>query len=849
MPLNSAHEGLIHAFLDDYIELPTDPEKLKHEIAQINQAYNGPLLKLEETYSFIQRPTERLVNLEKHSKEQQSKDKKLDEKKDVPLKIGEVKLFVLGMINKSITQAAKDAKLKLTDDVWDSKKIESKIKSAPDYNQVFETQFKPVSDVRFPYSVPYQDEQLYKAWVSPNIEDPFANIDIVINIPSEKPFVTRLTNFRIIPNCSDKDKNVAEGKYINALNTIAKEALDPVNDFVRRYVYNHLMAINVMTPSETNRVSPGTLLLTYRYYYQALCDQIVDFSTLYKTNDMEFEALSHPGVIKLQENKKIDYARASRLSDSEINVLENERLSALVENELIDMETLTKLSELQRRVFSDKYYYSLYESGELTLSDFQSFTDEECKRFISAAAKNLLMMNLVRLNQVRNMTAGTEKIIQNEFYYQRLINKTLDYEVIEDINEQTADLLLLPNVIKLAGNNIRIIKDLIKLPPEAKNLIANDKVIQYLLIKELISVSDLLRIQHKIPSKPESKEFKSLDVKEIEKLKMIMSDCKQLISAGLIYDSDMHFLVDHCADIPMKKEMAGEKSEKNPMSLLQHGPMMRICKNNIKERLICLSLNTPVQFHDQPDSLQKLSKDCKQLQLSPTLEALKKEDLDTDILNYFHTINESNVQQIIIEAQRIGLTKFDVFEHMFGLRLKGIYDQLPYQFSLTHTDNLQKLQTEIHIVAKNVGIPAVKMQSLAVKYLLEALKTRLEQEVDFKKEETPRVYKEIYTELCCAEKRVSMTHDERQDDLWFKTFNNVVKMASLHLSVADIKQPELADKSKNNKRPASTLFLPKEPLISAKRTYEFCRRLELVKTFIPDKSVHVKSKPGMVKHA
>lgn len=203
-----------------------------------------------------------------------------------------------------------------------------------------------------------------------------------------------------------------------------------------------------------------------------------------------------------------------------------------------------------------------------------------------------------------------------------------------------------------------------------------------------------------------------------------------------------------------------------------------------------------------------------------------------------HVRNITDIEDKIIKRANENNEDYQAVVDRF---IKAIYDRLPCKLIDETKDNLQRLQTELQIVAKNAGISASKIRSLAMKHLLIATKIQLEKELDIKKDDCPKLYKDTYLEICKAEKSDLEAKESAKEEIWSKSFASVVTTAKLYLSVDELKHSDITSKSNESKRPISSLFLPQQPITSALRKREFCHQFELIEKFIPEKTAQLKA--------
>lgn len=265
-------------------------------------------------------------------------------------------------------------------------------------------------------------------------------------------------------------------KYLEEL--LAKEQFPLPSNWpnAASYSYNLYYApqLSLITRSRSARIR----LLTFKYYFDLVATGKVTIEEFNSLIPDEIRALRTPNVIELQKNGICDFQQARSLLPHIISLLEMsvyrqwlatksipfnslrnltvdqcfilrmpQIQNLLLRNPNINFFSIINIMPESIRLFTEEFYSNLLAQGKIEFHSLQ--------RTSSYDADVLLMPEMMKeLSSLRHISSAFLNVILNAIYTQLIFEKKIRLLDLENITNEQAAMLLLPNIAALIAINI-----------------------------------------------------------------------------------------------------------------------------------------------------------------------------------------------------------------------------------------------------------------------------------------------------------------------------------------------------------------------------------------------------------
>lgn len=483
MPLELGHETMIKAGIGYLLDsLPTEENQLAEEIIQIKEAFSNSVLKPDHPYKGIQKPTEFFFGLEEYGKQNNNDEKKHEEVKSNPIKIGDVKTYLLKLFDEKIVLAANEAKFDIKD-IWNKEQIQKTINEDNEYKEIFKSKKPRLPEPEPPYSIPRDIDQIYRGNVYVDDKLIMTKMHLEINIPSEEKIISDHDLFAITDEMTD------EGQHDYLLCSADQSRQSAINLTINE-VIKYLIAKKILTDQHLINFYPFQVLLSYKTYIDAIIENKISINQLIKLNHKQVCTLQSQVIIKLiSKNPKL-FDQVKDLKKSELKILSNDACLQLIQEDICDIDVLQKLNKKQIKLISESYYLSLLRQRKLSIEKIRKLSPSECENLYHPSSINLIKSGKASIDQIQEMTEGTKLVISNEYFEGKIQKGELTFENINYLDEQTGLVLTTPSIINLLNQKVITLNQVIKLSSDAKRLIIHDELIRYFLNMQIIKLDD-----------------------------------------------------------------------------------------------------------------------------------------------------------------------------------------------------------------------------------------------------------------------------------------------------------------------------------------------------------------------
>lgn len=442
MPLTHTQQEFITQLIENYISIPESDPELEIKISQYNTLF-------ENAFAHDPHNKFREKNLHETNDEYQLFKTTADpclylrflesQYGNKTISINEVQQFIFTFTNNKFNQRLQPPKL-----INPNNLLGFKTKSLKDI---------PMIPHASSWELPQPDTQMYKTTINERHEFENGGVNVYLDLVCQIYFSGVTLNLRrkcFYPKKDSMRENIKRtaihlGESF-ATKVISHYLLLTLNSPQYRY-YNYPLlnqtkltqgVINVDAPYEAPAGLPastcGLRLLSLRYYFNLVLSKKIDFSIFENLCPEEIRALKSYAAIRLLEENLCDFNQVKSLKEHVIATLELPGYLEKIMNKEINFSFFSAISPQQ--------------SSILALSNI----------------RNLLMIfKNIPFSLIINICQNTLKLISNEFYYNLLILKKIDFFTLHRINDNEADILLYPEVIQQIANLSYVSSSLFKI--------------------------------------------------------------------------------------------------------------------------------------------------------------------------------------------------------------------------------------------------------------------------------------------------------------------------------------------------------------------------------------------------
>jgi len=826
MPLSSEQKQFIEDCVGHLLDFPPDAKDITNEIAHIKKAFNGDELKPDDQLVFIQKPCEYLLRLEHIG--------------PAPT-IGEVQKHVLMMANQRIEAFAQKNHFEIKKNDWDEKELTKKIEESKTFNTPFQTVKPKLRSDDCLYPIPSHPDQVFKAKVevSEDLTKIIMKLQIVFpdNTKSNASYeVGNIPEFKIADpqeQALEQDRFLLGSAYINA----------PFAEYQTMIaVLEYLLSEKIISNQEISELNnPCSLLLTYKTYLELFIKQIINTSEISTLTEEEVRVLTQEAALKLIRDQKTTIHKLRNLTQEQIEALNEPAILKLLEDNKCEPDEIFKLSPIQQAIITNPYYKRFVYEGTLPIREISKFSSNECKNLALPIAIHLLKLNKVKLNQARFMSEGTQLVISDDFYSKLLIDNKLEYSQIENLDLPTAKLLISSKIIQLIANNTLTVAEAKKLKASERIILETDSIIFYLVSNNLLLLSqiNLIMKENELDPKLLVDNYKVTPLKkeELQKVKPYITDFMQLTVDGLMYNTDLRYLIDNFSKLNLlssdqkEEKQKDEKALPKAIKLLQLDSMLKRCKTNIINKIQTIGRN----IETKEKSISNLKNICEKYKIN--FNKLQINEFEKMVYKYYMGPDKFSLADVILGGQRIGLTLSEITSHVLGSRIYAIYMQEAIKIG-KQIDSIESIKSDIEVVAQLINSSVVNIENNIILFLMEKIKNTL---ATFKIANSNELSNKFDNEINFIKQLLSVTKDDNHKKRSiFNAYNYMHTLTMLACFDLKISYVHFEPKVKKPLHSSMSLFLPKEEKQDPKEKFiYFVKNIESMGDFFGIKKLTV----------